>query len=267
MYLSSNQSRALGKVMRLLAEATDGDRLREALALPMLNLLEADHYCSMVWDTASRRFARVTALNVSTPRLRDWDAYYRFVDPLTLPMMRRRHPTLATQILPQPQLLRTEFFNDFLRPERMHWGINVYFHDRDTCVGDMRIWRNATRGNFGTNEVELLRLVEPAVAAELGRLHWEHTQAPCAQACETAEQLLQHYAQLSRREAEVAWLVACGCPDKQVARRLKVGYATVRFHLANVFRKLAADNRTAVAARVQAVVDRHHPALHVNSIN
>ena len=267
MHLSSNQSRALGEVMCLLADATDGDALRDALALPMLDLLGADQYVSMVWNADSGRFERFTALNVSAASLRDWDAYYRFVDPLTFPMMERRRPTVATQILTQPVLSRTEFFNDFLRRERMHWGVNVYFHEKEACVGDMRIWRRAERGNFESNEVELLRMVEPAIAAALGRLHWAQAGAPCAQATQTAEELLQRHARLSQREAEVAWLVACGCPDKQIARRLEVGYPTVRFHLANAFRKLSADNRTALASRVQAIVDARRVELGRTAIN
>jgi DNA-binding CsgD family transcriptional regulator len=255
MYLSTNQSRALAEVMRLLADATDGDALREALALPMLDLLVADTYCSMVWSSEHERFERFTALNMSQDSLRDWDRHYRFVDPLTLPMMERRRPTLATQVLPQSQLARTEFFNDFLGRERMHWGINVYFHDRDRCVGDFRIWRHRERGNFEANELELLRMVEPAVAAALARLHWQDKVAPAPERSASAEELLQHGGRLSQREAEVAWLVACGCPDKLIARRLDVGYPTVRFHLANAFRKLQADNRTALAARVQALVN------------
>lgn len=252
MHLSTSQSRALGQVMRLLADASDGDALRAALALPMLELLAADTYVSMVWEAEAGCFARALALNLPASALRDWEAYYRHVDPLTFPMMARREPTVATQILRQPELARTEFYNDFLLRDRMHWGVNVYFYDRDACLGDFRIWRERAQGNFEANEVELLRLVEPAITAALARLRWQQ-QAPAATATACAEELLQRQAGLSQREAEVAWLVACGCPDKLVARRLQVGVPTVRFHLANIFRKLQAGNRAALAARVQAL--------------
>jgi DNA-binding CsgD family transcriptional regulator len=267
MHLSTTQTRALGDVMRLLAEATDGDALREALALPMLDLLSADQYVSMVWNADAGRFERFTAVNMSADSLRHWDDYYRFIDPLTFAMMERRRPTVATQVLRQPELARTEFFNDFLRPEQMHWGMNVYFFERDAAVGDFRIWRKRERGNFEANEVELMRMVEPAIAAALGRLYWERTSAPSCEFTERAEDLLQRTARLSQREAEVAWLVACGCPDKQIARRLEVGYPTVRFHLANAFRKLQADNRAALASRVQALVEMRRQAMGRTAVN
>ncbi len=268
MHLSTTQSRALGEVMCLLADATDGDALREALALPMLELLGADTYVSMVWDGERGRFERFTALNVSASSLRSWDEHYRLCDPLTFPMMARRRPTVATQILRQPELARTEFFNDFLQRERMHWGINVYFHDREVCVGDFRIWRYRERGNFEPNEIELLALVEPAIAAALARLHWQRQGGLCGRVeTERAEELLQRNGRLSAREAEVAWLVACGCPDKQIARQLAVGYPTVRFHMANVFRKLQAHNRAALAARVQALVEAQRQAAGRTAVN
>lgn len=257
MHLSTSQSRALGDVTQLLAGATDADVLREQLALPMLDLLHADTYVSMVWSGQAHRFERFTALNISADRLRSWDQYYRFVDPLTFPMMQRRRPTVATQILRQHELARTEFFNDFLQRDRMHWGINVYFYDNDECLGDFRIWRHRERGNFESNDIEVLRLVEPAITAALARLHWQRRRAPQAAESEHAEATLERLARLSRREAEVAWLVSCGCPDKEIARRLNVSHPTVRFHVANAFRKLQADNRAAVAARVLALLDAH----------
>lgn len=267
MHLNTHQTRALGNVMRLLAEATDGDALREALALPMMDLLSSDQYVSMVWNPDAGLFQRVTSMNVSADSLRRWDDYFRFIDPLTFPMMERRRPTVATQVLRQPELEKTEFFADFLSREQMHWGINVYFHDRETAVGDFRIWRRRERGDFSANDVEILKMVEPAIAAALGRLHWARHATPLSDVTERAEEVLQRSASLSQREAEVAWLVACGCPDKQIARQLAVGYPTVRFHLANAFRKLQADNRAALASRVQALVELRRQSMGRTAIN
>ncbi len=252
--------------MRLLAEATDGDALREALALPMLKLLQADQYVSMVWNAETERFERFTAMNLSVDSLRHWDSHYRFIDPLTFPMMQRQRPTVATQILRQAELTKTEFFNDFLLPEHMYWGMNVYFHDRGAALGDFRIWRRRERGNFEPSDVEAMNLLEPAITAALRRLHWERDGEPASSCTERAEEVLQREAQLSQREAEVAWLVACGCPDKLIARRLNVGHPTVRFHLANAFRKLRADNRAALASRVQTLVDMRRQSLGRTSI-
>ncbi|KQW64927.1 helix-turn-helix transcriptional regulator [Variovorax sp. Root411] len=253
MYLSTTQTRSLAGVMRLLVEADDADALRNDLALPILDLMRADTYVSFAWDGEAQRFARVKALNMSPDNLRNWDEYYRFIDPLTVPMMTRRHPTLATQILCQQDLSRTEFFNDFLSRDRMHWGVNVYVFADGDCTGDMRIWRHRERGNFDANDIEVLRMVEPVFAAALGRLRWQAQGASTAVIREGVSELLQRKSSLSRREAEAASLVLSGCPDKLIAKQMEVGLPTVRFHLGNAFRKLHVDNRTQLAARVQAL--------------
>ncbi|MBS0452432.1 MAG: LuxR family transcriptional regulator [Proteobacteria bacterium] len=253
MHLSTGQTRALADLMRLVATATDGDELRERMALPLLDLLRADTYVSMVWDGDRQRFGRMTALNMSEENLRSWDNYFRFVDPLTFPMMQRRKPTVATQVLCQSDLSRTEFFNDFLLRDRMYWGVNVYFYDRAQCVGDVRIWRNRERGNFDAGEIDIMNMVEPAITAALSRLSWNET-APPVQECESAESTLQREGRLSKREAQVAWLVSCGCPDKEIQSRLGLEYPTVRFHLGNAFKKLRVTNRATLVGRVRALL-------------
>jgi len=257
MHLSTVQTRALADLMKLIADATDADELRERMALPMLDLLGADTYVSMVWDGGRQRFERVTALNMSEDNLRSWDEHFRFVDPLTFPMMQRRKPTVATQVMCQTDLSRTEFFNDFLLRDRMYWGVNAYFYDQDQCVGDVRIWRHRERGNFDTSELSILRMVEPAITAALSRLGLKD-QALAPDDGECAEATLQREGRLSRREAQVAWLVSCGCPDKEIQHRLGLEYPTVRFHLGNAFKKLRVANRAALVGRVRSLL-AHQP--------
>lgn len=53
---------------------------------------------------------------------------------------------------------------------------------------------------------------------------------------------------LSNREAEVLAFVAQGLTNPQIAKELIVSENTVRFHLKNIFEKLAVSNRTEAAA-------------------
>lgn len=50
-------------------------------------------------------------------------------------------------------------------------------------------------------------------------------------------------ARLSPREKLILKLVALGCSNKQVAARLFISHETVKKHLKNIFKKLAACNR------------------------
>jgi DNA-binding NarL/FixJ family response regulator len=53
---------------------------------------------------------------------------------------------------------------------------------------------------------------------------------------------------LTQREAEVLRLVAGGASNREVAEQLWISQATVRRHLANIFRKLGVGSRTAASA-------------------
>ena len=55
------------------------------------------------------------------------------------------------------------------------------------------------------------------------------------------ERLVEH---LTPRETEVLMLVAEGLSNRKIAERLAISEETVKFHLAAIFGKLAASNRT-----------------------
>lgn len=53
---------------------------------------------------------------------------------------------------------------------------------------------------------------------------------------------------LTRREREVAAMVATARSNREIAAELYVNTKTIEFHLANLFTKLGVRNRTALAA-------------------
>jgi len=64
---------------------------------------------------------------------------------------------------------------------------------------------------------------------------------------------------LTNRELEILQLVAGGSSNREIARNLWVTEQTVKFHLANVYRKLEVDNRTQAShyAHVNGLIDSH----------
>ena len=73
---------------------------------------------------------------------------------------------------------------------------------------------------------------------------------------------------LTRREKEILQLVAEGGTNGDVARRLWVTEQTVKFHLANIFRKLDVTNRTQASrwAHAHGLLDPE-PALELELAN
>jgi DNA-binding NarL/FixJ family response regulator len=67
---------------------------------------------------------------------------------------------------------------------------------------------------------------------------------------------------LSERESQVAWLVAHGLSNRQIARELVVSDRTVDSHVSNVLRKLSLTSRAQIAAWV---VRRDHRPIEPGS--
>jgi DNA-binding NarL/FixJ family response regulator len=52
---------------------------------------------------------------------------------------------------------------------------------------------------------------------------------------------------LTEREAQVAKLVAQGCPNKEIGEHLRLSAKTVKNHVSNILKKLALQRRTQIA--------------------
>lgn len=169
MHLSAPESRCLSRIFGLLAEDMAEREVRERVGYGLLDLLKADHFASFVWDEAARRFGGRVTLNMSDDNLQSYEAYYQFHDPITYALQARRVPTLVTQVMPQRELMRSEFFNDFLARDGLHWGVNAYSYVDGRNIGDLRIWRGKSRENFDAHTLDLLRLIEPAFTGALHR--------------------------------------------------------------------------------------------------
>lgn len=254
MYLNAYQADLLGRIMATLAEPHTEAEVRAQLGRHMLELLNAQHYASYVWDAGAGRFDMGLSINMDPANLGRYERYYQFHDPITLRLQQHRRAVRVNDVMRQADLKRTEFFNDFLARDGLYWGINLYAWAGDQNIGDMRIWRDRRREDFSRDEAQLLDLVRPALTAALlrcriarGDAPHEAPSRPSSPACGDESAAL---ARLSPREGHVARLVAQGLTDKAIAQRLAISVTTVRTHLDNAFRKLGVANRVMLARRL-----------------
>ena len=236
MYLTGSEQAALRGVFALLAQDHAEREIREQLGHALLELLHADQFASFVWNPEAGRFDGRVAIHMDPANLDRYDAWHQHHDPITFELQSRRHATRVTEVMPQRELMRTPFFNDFLSRDGLHWGMNLHAFDGGRALGDLRIWRCRARGDFGEHEKALLDLIEPAFIGALQR------------AQEHGDDTRPRQGDLSPRELEVARAVSEGLTDKEIARRLAVGVPTVRTYLRRIFEKLGIERRSALAA-------------------
>jgi DNA-binding CsgD family transcriptional regulator len=235
MFLTGPEQRALASCFALLAQNLNERDIRERIGHLLLELFGADYFASYVWSAQAGAFGDGLSLNMDPANLARYDAWYQYRDPITFALQARRHATLVDEVMPRDDFLQTEFFNDFLARDGLHWGINLHAFDGQQALGDLRIWRSRRRRAFDRHDKELLDLIEPAFAAALRRAHDARLPPPAA------------LEGLSRREIEVARCVARGLTDKEIARELQITQASVRTYLQRVFDKLGVHRRAALA--------------------
>lgn len=244
MYLTAPEQQALRGVFALLAEDDRDEReIRERLGQALLDLLHADQFASFVWDAAGNSFGSRVAIHMDPANLDTYAQWHQHHDPITFVLQSRRRATRVTEVMPQRELMRTPFFNEFLARDGLHWGMNLHAFEGDRALGDLRIWRRKGRGDFGDHEKALLDLIEPAFIGALQR-----AQRAAAAAMPSSHAPASSDALLSAREQEVARCVREGLTDKEIARRMAVSVPTVRTYLRRIFDKLGIERRSALAA-------------------
>lgn len=276
--LTGSDIRILSEVFAVLAEPQDEHALRVYMGEQLSLVLGADYYASYLWSEVAHCFTGRVALNMSDANLSSYELYYQFHDPITHRLRERGEPTLVTEILPQEELIKTEFWNDFLRHDGLYWGLNLHVRVAGECTGDLRIWRDRRRQNFDERELEILRLIAPAFRQALRRTAraslapggvplWgspagSPSSVPASSVPASSASVPVAAAQprtgseppLTEREAQIARLVASGLSDKEIAQSLGISFTTVRTHIKRAFDKLGVDNRVKLASRLHGAV-------------
>ncbi len=220
-----------GETIAMLERLNDGRDARQIVFGKIVRLVRADFAASYIWNERTRKFESGLIHNMDPDNIRRYDQWYQFRDPHTFGLRARRRATLVEEITPYPELWKTEFYNEFLKRDGLHHGVNIFLFDGDRDLGDFRLWRAANRPDFGEREVALLDAIAPYLQRALIR-------------CQ------QRFDQLTTREREVAALVARGCRDRDIGEMLGIGFATVRTHINKAMEKRGLSNRAELAAVV-----------------
>ncbi|MBC9031175.1 response regulator transcription factor [Sphingomonas sp. JC676] len=131
---------------------------------------------------------------------------------------------------------------------REQWPVRVVF--LTGCITDEQVIQAIAAGAYGIvlKESAAASLVDCLGHVAEGR-KWLPSSIvqPAISRASAAARRTSPFALLTRREKEVARLIADGLSNKDVAVRLALSEGTVKIHLHTIYSKLGVDNRTAVA--------------------
>lgn len=220
----------MSEIIWKLASEKNSFSLRSSLLPQVTSLLGADYGASYVWSSDSRTSHDGVAINIDDSAIRKHDLEFQFIDPITPLLSAKTNPTRVCDVMPHTLLSSTRYYQEFLKPNGLFHGINVFFTRNHINVGDLRIWRSEKRPAFSFRDGQILSVLQPYF-------------------CQALPQPSNKTSLLTGREQEVVSLVSKGLSDKEVARLLDIGFTTVRSHLTQALRKLECVNRTELASR------------------
>lgn len=223
--LNLNDLKLFGDIVARLEHFVGERDVRHAIFDDITRLVRADYAASFVWNSDVKRFENAILHNMDRSNISRYENYYQYRDPHTMLLRAKRKATLIEEVNPYSELRKTEFYNDFLRRDGLHHGVNIFLFDGDRDLGDLRLWRAEASPDFGDREVGLLDALAPFLQRALLRTSRE-------------------IEPLTEREREVVVLVAKGCRDREICNLLGISFSTVRTHLNKAMQKKAA--RTAL---------------------
>jgi DNA-binding NarL/FixJ family response regulator len=154
-------------------------------------------------------------------------------------------PNVAVLDISMPQRDGIEVLKQVAREQ---WPVRVVF--LTGCITDEQVIQAIAAGAYGSvlKESAAASLVDCLRQVAEGR-KWLPSSIvqPAISRASAAARRTSPFELLTRREKEVARLIADGLSNKDVAARLTMSEGTVKIHLHTIYSKLGVDNRTAVA--------------------
>jgi DNA-binding NarL/FixJ family response regulator len=154
-------------------------------------------------------------------------------------------PDLAVLDISMPERDGIDVLKEVAREQ---WPVRVVF--LTGCITDEQVIQAIAAGAYGIvlKESAAASLIDCLRHVAEGR-RWLPSSIvqPAIRRASAAARRISPFELLTRREKEVARLIADGLSNKEAATRLAMSEGTVKIHLHSIYSKLGVDNRTAVA--------------------
>lgn len=115
---------------------------------------------------------KVSTCGITDKSLRLFRQYYHQLDPFKKVLKNRiLPPPVITfdQIIPTEKLIKTEYYNDFLKPQDIHDQMAIYLMSGGQFLGVMAFFRPKEAPAFSSADAAMAKLIAPILSAALER--------------------------------------------------------------------------------------------------
>ncbi len=118
---------------------------------------------------------RVITRNIDDRFIRQFREYYHRLDPFIRVLPLPGTTVLATdQVISFKDLIRSEYYNDFLRPQAIHFQMSIFLEGKGRLLGILSLFRPKNATHFSSLDRAKAELMAPYLAGALEKVMISH---------------------------------------------------------------------------------------------
>lgn len=182
--------------------------------------------------------------------LKQYAQCYCYDDPFQQNLTSRETVCKVDSILPYSRWVNLKIYNEFYRPQNIHYKLSIHLHSRTGILGLIGIFRSKDSGDFSEREVAKARILAPYLTSVVEDIN--QTPRELLENSWFTEEALMVIYQLTKRETDVVSYVCQGLTNSEIGERLCISRFTVETHLKNVFSKTMIKHRAGLASLLRS---------------
>ena len=155
-------------IMTMISSSLDKDDFRQRLLDSFLRIFHMENAIFFLSDENSK-LSDLVWKNIDEKYIRDFLSYYHRDDPFRL-IQGRFHGNRIIgleNLVSYPSFLNTEYYNDFLRPQKIYYKTVIYLKSGTELLGIICLFRPKGFGNFSERDVRIMEILAPYVCQAL----------------------------------------------------------------------------------------------------
>jgi len=179
------------------------------------------------------------------PRFLDrWVNHYSRHDPFQQEGRSRSTVCKVDDILPYKRWVNLKIYNEFYRPQNIHYKLSMYLGSSAKVLGLIGMFRPREHQDFSRRDVAKARVLAPHLTTALENvIQLQRLVSPSP--------AIKEY-RLTKREVDIVRCVCQGLTNDEIGERLYISRFTVETHLKNIFDKTGVKHRAGLAGLLQS---------------
>lgn len=145
-----------------------------------------------------------------------------------------------SDVIPLDHWENSSIYQSYWATDHIYYGLTVTMVYADTPIGTITMHRTRDMNDFSSKDVAILDILKNHLALKLYQLTKGHGQPRMQQNQVQAEAFYVAAARfgITRREAEIIYMVYMGQQRTEIAKKLFISEATLRKHIYNIYGKI-----------------------------